>query len=171
PERFQRGGAVELLEVTGDVVPRRGLAEAGRDEPAVELVRLGIEPANDPEIDDADPSALEHEEIARVHVAVKGPVTEGGEKPAPHHLVDERTGVDAEACEMLEIVDRPALEIFHHEDSRSRQRRKGARDDQAPEVGVGEVPTEVVEGAALVAEVELLGDLLAETREKTQQLS
>ena len=65
PEALLEHRAVDLDGVRGDVGPRLLVAERGLDDPAEELVGVGVEAADDPPVDDADAAVGQQQQVAR----------------------------------------------------------------------------------------------------------
>jgi hypothetical protein len=140
PEPRLERGAVVGDELARDVAPGRIVSERGGDRAPQEVVRARIEAADDAPVDDADAPVAEEEHVPGVHVAVEHAVAERHHEPAAHHLLHDRTRVDAELGHAREVVDGDAVEEVHREHALPRERRQRLRDhdvreDPAPAVG------------------------------------
>src|SRR5262249_744312 len=127
-DALKRAPAIEALEMRGYVGPRRLVAEATLDQTAVEAVRVGVEPPNDPEVDDADPPVPQEEAVPRGHDAVEHAVAEERQEPATKNLVKQGPRIDAEPLGTAEVVDGDAIEKIHGNDARAGEFREGLGD-------------------------------------------
>ena len=135
------------------------------------MARVGIEPGDDPPVEDAEPSIPQQQQVAGVDVAVKQPVPEAGQEEGAEKRLREQPRVDAERRRSIHVIDRHTVEQLHGEHVAPCAAPIDGRDDDVVDAFVGQELSEVVHAAGFVAQVELLGHLLAEAGQESVQRS
>ena len=167
-DRHPDGRPVDVGDVLGHHRPGRLVAHGGGQQRNEEAVRRGVEPAHNAPVDDADAPVAQQHHVAGVHVAVEGAPAHRGEEEGPHHLLDERGGIEAQVGHPGQVVDGDAVEELHRQHVAARELRVGLRHRHQLQVELVLQPAEVHERARLVAQVHLLADLHPEAVEQLQ---
>ena len=123
----------ERLELTGEVVGRRGHQQAEEREAA----RL-VEAADDAEVEERGAAVGEHEQVPAVEVAVEDAVDHGALHEPDHPGAHDLLGVDAGVLHAGDVVELEALEPLHHEHPRGDELGVRAGDHVVALVEVGE---------------------------------
>ena len=121
---------------------------------------VGVEAGDDAPVDHPDAAVGAEQQVAGVHIAVKGAPAKGGQKEGLHHLLDDDRRVGAVAVDRRQVVHRHALDELHREHAPVGQLRVHLGHGHLGQVDQAEQAVEVDHGPGLVAQVELLAQLL-----------
>ena len=145
------------------------VAEGGGQQADEEVVGLGVEPAHDAPVDDPHPPVAEQSMLPACTSPWKAPHRTVVRKKARTTCSTSGRRVDAEVRRPGQVVDGHAVEELHGQHVGARELGEGLGHHHQRQVDLVEQVPEGGHGPGLVAEVELLADLLPGSPRKLEQ--